>query len=111
MVAASSGCLMASRIEPAPRTARYSGRLRPAWRMNHTGVCPVTCPSAAARNGEEVRVDMAARTLLAASGDASGDASVGEHAATVTRPLFGARRSGYAPSGSPSGPPGSQTDE
>ena len=28
---------MASSIEPVPRTARYSGRDRPAWRMNHTG--------------------------------------------------------------------------
>ena len=36
--AATSGRLMASRIEPSPRTARYSGSDRPAWRMNHTGV-------------------------------------------------------------------------
>ena len=28
---------MASRIEPLPRTARYSGSERPAWRMNQTG--------------------------------------------------------------------------
>ena len=38
---ARSGCRMASRMLPSPRTARYSGSERPAWRMNHTGVCVV----------------------------------------------------------------------
>ena len=54
---------MASRIDPSPRIARYSGRLRPAWRMNHTGVCAATWPFAAASNGEEAWVDMARPTL------------------------------------------------
>ena len=48
--AANSGCLMASRIEPSPRMARYSGSDRPAWRMNHTGVCGPRTPCAAAMN-------------------------------------------------------------
>ena len=45
------GCLMASRMLPSPRIARYSGRLRPAWRMNHTGVCVLRRPFAARMNG------------------------------------------------------------
>src|SRR3954454_5071768 len=36
---------------PWPRTLRYSGRLRPAWRMNQTGVCVVASPRQAARKG------------------------------------------------------------
>jgi hypothetical protein len=55
--------------------------------MNQTGVGPPTCPFAAARKGEDVRVDMTSPTLLAVVGDASG----GDRAARVTRPLFGAR--------------------
>src|SRR5918994_5121632 len=69
MAAASSGCLMASWIDPSPRTARYSGRLRPAWRMNHTGVWAPSRPLAAASNGDEIVVDMARPTLSAARGD------------------------------------------
>ena len=49
--AASSGLAMASRMVPSPRTARYSGSDRPAWRMNHTGGYGVGSPRHAARNG------------------------------------------------------------
>ena len=45
---------MASRMLPSPRSARYSGRLRPAWRMNQTGVCVVARPRAASRKGTAV---------------------------------------------------------
>ena len=51
MSAARRGCLIASRMLPEPRIARYSGRLLPAWRMNHTGVWRNLVPLAAARNG------------------------------------------------------------
>ena len=34
----SGASAMAVRMEPAPRAALYSGRARPAWRMNQTGV-------------------------------------------------------------------------
>src|SRR3712207_3707059 len=40
---------MASRIDPSPRTARYSGSDRPAWRMNHTGTRSWGSPRQAAR--------------------------------------------------------------
>src|SRR5687767_13142649 len=43
---------MASRMEPSPRTARYSGRDRPAWRMNQTGTLSCGWPRHASRNGE-----------------------------------------------------------
>ena len=33
------------------RTARYSGRLRPAWRMNHTGVRAGRAPVSASSRG------------------------------------------------------------
>ena len=36
------------------RTARYSGNERPAWRMNHTGVCATGSRRQAARNVEEM---------------------------------------------------------
>src|SRR5437763_50622 len=36
---------------PLPRRARYSGSARPAWRMNHTGVCGATWRRQARRNG------------------------------------------------------------
>ena len=40
---------------PTPsRTARYSGSDRPAWRMNHTGVCGTARPAAAASSGLSV---------------------------------------------------------
>ena len=51
MSAARRGCLIASKMLPSPRIARYSGKLLPAWRMNHTGVWVVRLPEAAARNG------------------------------------------------------------
>ena len=53
---------------PMPsRTVRYSGSERPAWRMNHTGVCgPARSPRAARRNG------------------AVGQSGVGSGSATVT---------------------------
>ena len=47
--AAISGCAIASRIEPVPRVARYSGRERPACRMNHTGVWAGCSPRQTAR--------------------------------------------------------------
>jgi len=39
------------------RTARYSGSDRPAWRMNHTGVCGTGSPRQARRNAESVTDD------------------------------------------------------
>jgi len=36
--ASSSGMKQESSIAMPSRTSRYSGRERPAWRMNHTGV-------------------------------------------------------------------------
>ena len=50
-LAASSGWAMASRMLPGPRAARYSGRDRPAWRMNQTGTCPTSRPRQARMNG------------------------------------------------------------
>ncbi|GGW20105.1 hypothetical protein GCM10018980_45690 [Streptomyces capoamus] len=35
----SSGRMQDSSMGTPSRTLRYSGRERPAWRMNHTGVC------------------------------------------------------------------------
>src|SRR3954447_25590878 len=49
--AARSGWRIASRMLPSPRSARYSGSARPAWRMNHTGTRSCTSPRHAARNG------------------------------------------------------------
>jgi len=46
--------LIAWRMLPSPRTARYSGRLRPAWRMNQTGVCVTGRPCAASMNAMPV---------------------------------------------------------
>src|SRR4051812_14301367 len=43
---------MASRMLPSPRSARYSGNERPAWRMNQTGTRSCGSPRQAARNGE-----------------------------------------------------------
>src|SRR5687768_7923969 len=42
---------MTSRMLPTPRTARYSGSDRPAWRMNHTGTRDAGCRRQARRNG------------------------------------------------------------
>ena len=39
-----------SSIPTPSRTLRYSGSERPAWRMNHTGVCGTGSPRAARRN-------------------------------------------------------------
>src|SRR5690606_41443362 len=36
---------------PVPRTSRYSGSERPAWRMNHTGTCGAGRLRQASRNG------------------------------------------------------------
>ncbi len=44
-----------SSIATPSRSLRYSGSERPAWRMNHTGVCLTLSPRAARRNGEEAR--------------------------------------------------------
>ena len=37
------------------RRARYSGSERPAWRMNHTGVCGTGSPRTALRNALSLR--------------------------------------------------------
>src|SRR5579875_3091841 len=51
-------------MDPAPRAARYSGRDRPAWRMNHTGVCgTATRRQAAMRGGCTTRSYAPARRL------------------------------------------------
>ena len=44
-----SGSMHDSSIPTPSRTARYSGSDRPAWRMNHTGVCGTGSPRAARR--------------------------------------------------------------
>ena len=44
-----SGCRHVSRMSPSPRTSRYSGRYRPAWRMNQTGVRSTGCTAAGAQ--------------------------------------------------------------
>ncbi|GAB2588127.1 hypothetical protein GCM10027269_49740 [Kribbella endophytica] len=41
-----------SSIVVPSRIARYSGSERPAWRMNHTGVCGPGSPRAASRKAE-----------------------------------------------------------
>ena len=47
-----AGSRRASRMFTEPFVARYSGRARPAWRMNHTGVRSGRSPRQAARNGD-----------------------------------------------------------
>src|SRR5436305_750038 len=42
---------------PLPRTARYSGSARPAWRMNHTGVWAAGWRRQARRNGWSATTD------------------------------------------------------
>ena len=51
--AASSGVLHTSRKLARARTARYSGRNRPAWRIIHTGVKSVGRPKQARRKAWE----------------------------------------------------------
>jgi chemotaxis protein methyltransferase CheR len=46
-----AGVYPASRIEPVPRSARYSGSERPAWRMNHAGTGGTASPRHADRKG------------------------------------------------------------
>ena len=46
----SSGFMQDSSMPTPSRMARYSGSERPAWRMNHTGVCGTGSPRAARRN-------------------------------------------------------------
>ncbi len=48
---ARSGMRMASRMLPSPLISRYSGRDRPAWRMNHTGTVGPGSPRQARRKG------------------------------------------------------------
>src|SRR5687767_4723034 len=57
MRAASSGCLIASRMFVVPLRALYSGRERPAWRMNQTGIRSTGSDRQARRNGAFVRFD------------------------------------------------------
>ena len=44
-----SGVVQAASMDFPSRRARYSGRDRPAWRMNHTGVVAGLIPFSAAR--------------------------------------------------------------
>ena len=50
--AAKAGSRMRSSKRLPARNARYSGNERPAWRINHTGVCAGFSPAHAAKNGE-----------------------------------------------------------
>src|SRR6478735_11167928 len=64
---------------PSPRTARYSGRLRPAWRMNHTGMREGRSPRAAARSGGRLDVVMWGATLPGGAGARPGLAPGPQH--------------------------------
>src|SRR5690606_29284337 len=55
--------------------ARYSGRGRPAWRVDHTGTWSWGSPRQARRNGEST-LTIAARLLTEASREASRQTSV-----------------------------------
>ncbi len=48
----SSGRMQDSSMGMPSRTFRYSGSERPAWRMNHTGVCGTGSCRQARRNAE-----------------------------------------------------------
>ena len=48
----SSGRMHDSSIATPSRSLRYSGSDRPAWRMNHTGVCGTGSPRAARSRAE-----------------------------------------------------------
>ncbi|MCP9965823.1 hypothetical protein [Actinomadura madurae] len=50
-----SGRVHDSSIGTPSRTRRYSGRERPAWRMNHTGVCGTGRRRQASRKGLSAR--------------------------------------------------------
>ena len=50
--AASAGVRQASSIPVPSRAARYSGRDRPAWRMNHTGRCSAGSPRRVRTSGD-----------------------------------------------------------
>src|SRR3546814_3280466 len=58
-----SGSWIASRMLPSPRTARYSGSDRPAWRMNHTGTREAGRPRAARSRGASARSEEGAIDL------------------------------------------------
>src|SRR3546814_7233681 len=58
-----SGSWIASRMLPSPRTARYSGSDRPAWRMNHTGTREAGRPRAARSRGASARSEEGAIAL------------------------------------------------
>ncbi|GAA1385448.1 hypothetical protein GCM10009661_68670 [Catellatospora chokoriensis] len=47
-----SGWRHDSSMRTPARSDRYSGRERPACRMNHTGVCGTDCPRHARTNAE-----------------------------------------------------------
>ncbi|GAA3867639.1 hypothetical protein GCM10022227_26500 [Streptomyces sedi] len=51
-----SGRVQESSMAMPCRTLRYSGNERPAWRMNHTGVCGTGSRRHAFRNTESVTV-------------------------------------------------------
>src|SRR5882757_5327911 len=68
-----------SSIATPSRSLRYSGRERPAWRMNHTGVCPTGSRRQARRNTESA-------AGFAAGFDAAPDAGSGGPAAFAAAP-------------------------
>src|SRR3546814_11299219 len=59
-----SGSWIASRMLPSPRTARYSGSDRPAWRMNHTGTREAGRPRAARSRGASPRCEEARESVV-----------------------------------------------
>src|SRR3954466_13885908 len=79
----SSGRVHASSIDEPSRTLRSSGSARPAWRMNHTGVCAPRSPRAARRNGLSARLLMGDTSSRTAAGGDQDDAEQCEYDAGV----------------------------
>ncbi len=68
----SSGVAQASSIAVPSRSLRYSGSARPAWRMNHTGVCGTGCLRQARTKAESAVAARAAAASGLASAGAAG---------------------------------------
>src|SRR5688572_30647008 len=64
---------------PVPRTARYSGSERPAWRMNHTGIRGAGRLRHASRNGGSA-ADIGGHATRARSPLPSPHGGAGRHA-------------------------------
>jgi hypothetical protein len=76
-----SGRRQASSISVPSRSARYSGSARPAWRMNHTGVCGTASRRQARRKALSCAGPGVGAGVTAAGAGAS--AGIGEKPATA----------------------------